>query len=333
MRTFLLAVGVSAILFGFSTPTPGQGDVRSATGLPIPIGVPVIWGQVELKGLRPDEPRPMIIVYLMFNGAQIAQYQANDKGYYYFLQRPRDGSELTVRVGGNEAGRVIINSTSGDRHDMVVNWTDSAGAAQKTGTISVRDAYTGRTPANRKLYESASVAVKAGKPDEAIRIFSEIVAADPQDFVAWTELGSIYFGRNKHSDAERSYTKALQLKPDFMPALMNLGKLHMAKKNFGEAVVVLEKAVTSEPTSVEALHYLGESYLQNKQGSKAVVVLNQALQLAPIEKAEIHLRLAALYNAAGLKDRAAAEYKMFLRKVPNHPEKTTLEKYVKENSK
>ena len=38
-----------------------------------------------------------------------------------------------------------------------------------------------------------------------------------------------------------------------------------------------------------------------------------------------------LYNAAGLKDRAAAEYKMFLEKVPDHPEKTKFEKYIAEN--
>ncbi len=60
-------------------------------------------------------------------------------------------------------------------------------------------------------------------------------------------------------------------------------------------------------------------------------ILNKAIELAPKEKAEIHLRLAMLYNAAGLKDRAATEYKMFLEKVPDHPEKTKFEKYIAEN--
>ena len=51
-----------------------------------------------------------------------------------------------------------------------------------------------------------------------------------------------------------------------------------------------------------------------------------------MEKAEIHLRLAALYNAAGLKDKAVAEYKLFLEKVPQYSEKEKIEKYIKENS-
>jgi hypothetical protein len=45
------------------------------------------------------------------------------------------------------------------------------------------------------------------------------------------------------------------------------------------------------------------------------------------------LRLAALYNAAGLKDRAAAEYEQFLAKNPNHPDRKKFEEYIKENKK
>jgi Tfp pilus assembly protein PilF len=38
-------------------------------------------------------------------------------------------------------------------------------------------------------------------------------------------------------------------------------------------------------------------------------------------KAEAHLRLAALYNATGLKDKAAIEYEEFLKKKPDHQQK------------
>ena len=62
-----------------------------------------------------------------------------------------------------------------------------------------------------------------------------------------------------------------------------------------------------------------------------MVHLNKAVELAPQEKAEIDLRLAMLYNAAGLKDRASGEYKAFLKKFPDHPEKAKLEKYIADN--
>jgi Tfp pilus assembly protein PilF len=89
----------------------------------------------------------------------------------------------------------------------------------------------------------------------------------------------------------------------------------------------------ADRTNADALYFLGESYLQTKQGSKAVGVLNEALRLQPNEKADIHLRLAALYNGAGMKDRAANEYKLFLQKRPDYKEKAKLEAYIKENSK
>ena len=91
------------------------------------------------------------------------------------------------------------------------------------------------------------------------------------------------------------------------------------------------KAVDVDAASADANHLLGEAYLQNKKGSLAVGYLNKAIELAPVEKAELHLRLAALYNGAGLKDRAALEYKAFLSKVKDHPDRAKFEQYVKEN--
>ena len=116
-----------------------------------------------------------------------------------------------------------------------------------------------------------------------------------------------------------------------MVALLNLGKLLLAQKQLEKAIPVLTKAVETELTNVDALHYLGEAYLQNKQGNNAAILFYQALRLAPLEKAELHLRLAWLYNVKGYKDKAAQEYKQFLGKVPNYPEKEKLEKYIKEN--
>ena len=49
--------------------------------------------------------------------------------------------------------------------------------------------------------------------------------------------------------------------------------------------------------------------------------------------ADAHLLLAALYNAKGLKDRAAAEYEAFLKKRPNCPEKKMLMEYIAANKK
>ena len=49
--------------------------------------------------------------------------------------------------------------------------------------------------------------------------------------------------------------------------------------------------------------------------------------------AEVHLRLALLYNGAGMKDKAAVEYEEFLRKRPDCADRKKLEKYIAENKR
>ena len=61
--------------------------------------------------------------------------------------------------------------------------------------------------------------------------------------------------------------------------------------------------------------------------------LNQAISLDPTGMADAHLRLAALYNGAGMKEKAVAEYEQFLKKKPDYPHKAKLEKYIADNKK
>lgn len=324
----------SAIIFpGYSAAQ--NEDIREATGLPIQIGTPVIYGHVKLRGLAENEPKPSIHVALYVSGFQIDRVRANDRGYYYFLRSAADGASLVFEVDNVELGRVTLTAGVGStvRRDIEVDWRSAKRANQSApGVISVKGAYSRSSDAD-KAFDKGIAAAKAKKTVEALTIFNRIVEKDPKDFVAWTELGSLYFGDSKYTEAEAAYSKALELKPDFMIALMNLGKLYLNQRQPDKAAIVLTKAATTDVTSANAFHYLGEAYLMSKQGSKAVVALNESIRLAPVEKADLHLRLATLYNAAGLKDRAANEYKLFLAKKPDYSDKELMEKYIKENAK
>jgi tetratricopeptide (TPR) repeat protein len=114
---------------------------------------------------------------------------------------------------------------------------------------------------------------------------------------------------------------------------LNLGRARLLQKNFDGAIRALTQAVTVQPTSAEANYFLGDAYLQVKKGSKAVGYLYEALRLEPAKMAEAHLLLAALYNGAGLKDKAAVEYEHFLKKQPDYAERKKLERYIAENKK
>jgi tetratricopeptide (TPR) repeat protein len=115
--------------------------------------------------------------------------------------------------------------------------------------------------------------------------------------------------------------------------MMDLGRLRLSLKNFDGATEILSRALKVRPDSADANYLLGEAYLQMKKGSAAVGYLYEALRLDPTGMADAHLRLAALYNRAGLKDKAAAEYAQFLKKKPDYPERKILERYIADNKK
>jgi tetratricopeptide (TPR) repeat protein len=310
-------------------------DCRNMSGLPIPIGQPIICGRVKITGVKPGDVRPTIDVTLLVGGVQADRMRTNDSGFYYFLKAASNNSQLLFEVDHSEIGRVPLAEGVGSsvRRDIELDiGSIRSSGSTPPGVISARSAYK-RSADNEKDLSRALDLAKAKKNNEAVSIFKAIVDRDGNDFVTWTELGTSLFNDSKYEDAEQAYTKALALKPDFMPALMNLGKLYLAQKKFDKSAAVFYRSVMADPRSADAFHYLGEAFLQTKEGNKAVIALNEALRLEPVKKAEIHLRLATLYNAAGAKDRAAAEYKAFLAKTPNYPDKEKLEKYIQQNAK
>lgn len=322
-----------AVTLSFGNSFAQTDELRAATGLPIQIGQPAIFGRITLKGLGKEEAKPIVFVTLLEGGTQLGRMQMNDAGYYYFLASPRGTATLVFEINSNEVGRMVVAGAPGVnralRQDITLDWQEFS-QRSSTGVISARENYQ-RDAANAKAFEQAMQHVSEKSYDKAMPLLEGIVTKDPKDYVVWTEMGTLYFKSNSLDNAEACYFKAIELKKDYFFALLNLGKLYFSRKQFDNAVLVLSNAVKSKADSADAHHYLGESYLQLKKGSLAVPSLNEAIRLAPAEKADLHLRLASLYDAAGLKSKASAEYKLFLEKRPDHAEKAQLQKYISEN--
>jgi len=323
------------LLVVLSVCAAGQVDeISQATGLPIPIGTPVIYGQISISGIGRDEAKPILFVVLYDGGIQIERKQASDTGYYYFLRTPQNGYVLAFEVDGMEIGRAVLvaGMSKRVRQDISVDWKSIKGTTRRpAGAVSAKDIYL-RSAEAEKALDRAVAAFKQKKHGQALELLKAMLEKDPQDFLAWTLFGAIYLAENKLTESSQALGKALQLKPDFILALITMGELELTQTNFERAIEFLSRAVEVNPESAQANHLLGEAYLKAKKGSRAVGYLNKAIELAPIEKAEIHLRLATLYNAAGLKERAVAEYKAFLTKVKDHPDQKLIEQYIRDNS-
>lgn len=348
MKSFLKFCGIFLIITSFVFSAAAQDDEsRVQSGLPTFIGTrpgsnPVpganatLQGTLTVQGLGDQNKLPDFTVSVFANGVMVGRQRVKNRGAFSFSGVPRFGVSLVIEADNLEVASYPLGTLNSpplsNRQDVILTWNQiGQTSSRRNEVISVRNSYS-RSEENQKLFEKAIAELEEKKSENSQKLFRQLLEKDPGDFIAWTELGNIYFTKEKFSDSENAYNKAISLKSDFLPALTNLGKLYLAQKKFEQAIEVLTKAHAGASSSADINHYLGEAYLQSKKGSKAVVYLNEAIKLAPVEKAEIHLRLAALYNAAGAKDRAVAEYKMFLEKVPDHPEKSKIEKYISENS-
>jgi Tfp pilus assembly protein PilF len=301
-------------------------------------GAQVLYGDLKVDegkvgGIMPQTFR--VILYLT-NGYVIGRETVTNNGRYRFFNVPNGEYDIAVEVENQEVARlhIVIHELSKTdvRRDLALEWRGLTGAPNKSATVSTLDEYQ-RPPASQTLFAQAQEEIKKNRPDEGIVLLQQVVKNDPKDFVAWTELGTVQFKRENLEDAEKSYAKALAEKPAYLVALMNLGKLRFTQKNFEGAIEIFTRAVSAQPQSADANLYLGESFLQVKKGSKAVVYLNKAIEIDPLGKADAHLRLATLYNGAGMKDRAAAEYEKFLAKKPDYPDKKKLQQYITDNKK
>ena len=294
-----------------------------------------IMGDIKVDECQGANKTLTLDVILVTSGNQVfARQKSGLTGRYRFMDVYEGEYNIVIEIENVERLRepILISATSPTEIQKDLSLACLSTPTRDGAGVVSADAYK-RSSANSALYQKASKAIEGKDNPLAISTLLQLVASDPNDYAAWSDLGMLYFIQKDFESAENSYAKALAAKPGIFAATLNLGRVQLARKNYEQAIESLEAAVKLDPKSASANYFLGEAYLQVKKGSKAVVYLNEALKLDPSGMADAHLRLGALYNGAGMKDKAVAEYEQFLKKKPDYPDKAKLEKYIADNKK
>lgn len=298
-----------------------------------------LWGDIKVDESKVGGLKPMNFELTLYEtrGGVVARQRVTKGGRYRFEELRNGDYVIVLEMENTEVARVraiVQAAVSTDfRQDISLEWRANPSTKKEdAGVVSAVNHYARAEP-NNSLFKKAEKAIKKGSHSQAISLLRQIVAGDSKDFEAWTELGTMYFIQKDSDEAEKAYLLALEAQPSFILALLNLGKLRLAQKKYAGAIEILTKAVTVPPPSAEASYFLGEAYLGIGKGSKAVDYMNEALRIDPVGKAEIQLRIAAIYDNVGLKELAAGEYEKFLQQRSDYPEKKKLQKYIAENKK
>jgi len=300
-------------------------------------------GHTLFGDLKVDETNVDGVVPLSFDialytegGTLLGRQSVTNNSRYRFLNVANGRYDVVVEVEGLEVARIRVFVQSAYktdfRQDIHLEWRATNHPRIKSQTVSVGDFYS-RSGRHKSLFEKAQRLLDEGRSREAASLLEEIVAGDPGDFQAWTELGTAHLMGGDMAEAEKAYRQAIKERPTFTLALLNLGRVLITQKRYAESIDPLRAATEAQPDSAEAHFLLGKAYLKLKQGSKGAPQLNEALRLDPVGKAEAHLLLAALYDGAGLTNRAASEYEQYLAKHPDYRDRRKLERYISEHKK
>ncbi|MGQ0540964.1 MAG: tetratricopeptide repeat protein [Blastocatellia bacterium] len=295
------------------------------------LSAPYIYGRINVTGLDPGAKFPKISVTYSNRGQSPNRLTIGKSGNYCFRITSGSGGTLVIDMDGVEVTQRQVASfgTAQQREDFELD----VGHPQRSSPSRVISSKFVHPP-NKKtveIYKNAAEAEKSKDLAKAVEFMKQVVSIDPADFIGWAYLGTLYFERNSLSEAESAFRKSLELKVEYPTPWVNMGKIRVAQKQLEAAIEIFKHAAMLDPTSARTFRLLGETYLQLKQGTLGVQALNHAIRLDPIGMAECHLQLAHLYQLAGAKQMAAKEYKMFLTKVPEHPEKKKFENYIENN--
>jgi tetratricopeptide (TPR) repeat protein len=112
-------------------------------------------------------------------------------------------------------------------------------------------------------------AVEAQNYTLGIRLLTQALEKDPQDYYAQFNLALAYSGLGQDAQAIEGYRKTLVLKPQLYEADLNLGILLLQNQKPQDAIVVLAEAQFQKPSDFRPAYYLAQAQFAAAQFDKA----------------------------------------------------------------
>ena len=135
--------------------------------------------------------------------------------------------------------------------------------------------------------------LEQGKYRPAEKQYQTVLAQDPKNLDALSNLGVVYFRTGKIRSAESTLKKALAIAPNDDFVLTTLGIVHYRQSRFDDALKELRRAIQINPNSATAHNYLGITASQKGRQQEAEKEMLQAIAKDP-NYADAHFNLAVI---------------------------------------
>jgi tetratricopeptide (TPR) repeat protein len=144
---------------------------------------------------------------------------------------------------------------------------------------------------------------KNGKYREALKLYKELLAEDPDNSEVKIGMGNAYFEMGQEELALRSLDEVLAKEPGNLTALHSLGNMYVEMGMGMEALRTAERALALDSRNGESHFINGIALQQLGRYSEAAESYKKALKLAP-DMPEIYGNLASLYVRDGRQEEA-----------------------------
>ena len=157
-------------------------------------------------------------------------------------------------------------------------------------------------------------------------LLKKVIAADPNNFQAWFDLGFVYNGLGNPQESIAAYRKSVAAKSDVFESNLNLG-LMLAKTGQPDAEQFIRAATTLKPTAnVDEGHaraWLSLAHvIESSKPDEAIAAYKQASAFQP-KDLEPHLSAGLLLEKENRFADAEQEYKQALALDPNSSDALT----------
>lgn len=177
----------------------------------------------------------------------------------------------------------------------------------------------GASPSARDLFAQAVGHHQAGRLNEAIAGYQQVLALKPDLAGAHNNLGSALCELGQLEEAELSYRRVLALQPDQAEAHNNLGTTLFERGKLDEAITSYREALTLKPDYAEAFNNLGAALYGSGKLEEAEASIRQALAQAP-DFAQALGNLGAILKARERFEEAGAAYRRLIAIKPQDSE-------------
>ena len=168
-----------------------------------------------------------------------------------------------------------------------------------------------------ELFRQGNAAQATGDYAGAEAIWRLVLQRDPDNAVAYNNLGNALVDQGRYAEAEAAFQEAIRIDSDFALPYYNLGRVLNNRERYAEAEVAYREAIRIDSDFVLAYNNLGNTLLNQGRYEAAEAAHREAIRLDP-DNALAYNNLGNTLLNQGRYEAAEAAYREAIRLDPDY---------------